>query len=116
MTRMASLALCILFLGACASNPGFSIGDLRCDSEVWGDAVYDYGQDAVGYETIGEAIEAFRAEGDWHLREDWHELMPGDMSSSPVKFTDDRGWVYLSVELVQLNDSWVVSGYASCSP
>jgi hypothetical protein len=108
-----------LLLGACTtSDPGVTIGNVRCDSDRSGEeAVYDYGEGAVGYETIAEAIEAFRAEDStWQLRDDWHALTQGDTSSSPVEFTDDRGWVYLSVDLMQLNNSWLVSGYTSCSP
>ena len=112
---VASLGL----LGACTASDdaGYSIGNIRCDSDRSGEAVYDYAEDAVGYETTSEAIEAFRAEDStWQLRDDWHALTLGDTSASPVEFTDDRGWVYLSVDLTQLNDSWVVSGYATCSP
>lgn len=61
--------------------------------------MYDYGDDAVGFATISEVIDDFRSqsEGDWHYREDWHSLTPGDMSTTPVEFTDERGWTYLAV-------------------
>ncbi|HEY6628887.1 MAG TPA: hypothetical protein VI193_07885, partial [Acidimicrobiia bacterium] len=70
----------------------------------------------VGFATIEEAINAFRQEETWTLREDWQALTPGDISESPVEFLDERGWVYLSVNLVRLNDSWLVNGYESCVP
>jgi hypothetical protein len=80
------------------------------------EAHYDYSSEAVGYETIEEAIDWFRTEGpDWELREDWHDLTLGDTSSLPVEFTDDRGWVYLSVDLAQVNGSWLVSGLVTCA-
>lgn len=73
--------------------------------------------DAVGFATISEAIDDFRSqsEGDWHYREDWHSLTPGDMSTTPVEFTDERGWTYLAVHLIQWNDTWLVGHYESCA-
>ncbi|HZD23115.1 MAG TPA: hypothetical protein VE569_06895 [Acidimicrobiia bacterium] len=66
-------------------------------ADLFEDSIYDYGSHAVGYTTIEEAIEVFRRDDQWQLREDWHQLAQGDTSSSPVEFTDERGWVYVSV-------------------
>jgi hypothetical protein len=113
---VASLALS---LGACAqADLGVSYGNVHCGSDRSAEtAVFDYAADAVGHATIAGAIEAFRDLGPiWQLRDDWHALEQGDTSSSPVSFTDRNGWVYLSVDLVRLNDSWLVGGYTSCSP
>jgi len=70
----------------------------------------------MGFETIKEAIEAVRAGDAWPLREDRHGLAKGDTSASPVEFTDERGWVYLSVELERLDNTWLVSGYETYAP
>lgn len=99
-----------------SSPSGYTFGNVRCAADLFNDATYDYFEDAVGHATIDETIAAFREEEEWRLRDDWHQLDQGDTSTSPVEFTDERGWVYLSVTLEMLNDTWIVSGYSSCAP
>ena len=101
----------------CCGTQGFTDGHLTCEQDLFESSVYDYGDDAVGFATISEAIDDFRSqsEGDWHYREDWHSLTPGDMSTTPVEFTDEKGWTYLAVHLIQWNDTWLVGHYESCA-
>jgi hypothetical protein len=94
----------------------FTFGNVRCTADLFDDAIYDYGADAVGHATIEAAIEAFREEEQWRLREDWHQLTQGATSTSPVEFTDEQGRVYLSVNLEWFNETWIISGYSSCAP
>ncbi len=118
MAGKSALGLALtLVVSACVSaNPGVVSGPVRCSTDSVESAVFDYGLDAVGHETIGEAIAAFREDPNWQLRDDWRALNQGDPSATPVAFRDRRGWVYLSVDLIRLNDSWLVGGYTSCSP
>lgn len=132
MRRASFLISIVLVVTACANEPlaeldgkttttsppstGYTFGNVRCAADLFDDAIYDYSEDAVGHATIEAAIEAFREEEQWRLREDWHQLEQGDTSTSPVEFTDERGWVYLSVSLERFNETWIVSGYSSCAP
>jgi len=88
---------------------------LTCDSEEMETAIWDYGGDAVGYETVDEAIESFMAGSDWQLRDDWHDLTPGEMDDLEVDFSDDQGRVRLIVKLIELN-GWLIDGHRACSP
>jgi hypothetical protein len=99
-------------------SSGYQFGNVRCEADLFSDSIYDYTSDATGYRTVEQAIEAFQqTEADWQLRNDWHDLtLSGDMSSAPVEFNDERGWVYLSIDLQQVNGGWLVTYWASCSP
>jgi hypothetical protein len=80
-------------------------------------SIYDYSADAVGQPTIKETIDLFRAEDtNWQVRDDWQGLTQRSTESSPVLFTNERGWVYLAVDLMEHNGSWLISGFRSCSP
>ena len=113
VSRFLGLGLLAVLSTACA----LFTGGLQCGWDGYEEAIYDFGSDAVGHGTIEEAIEGFRSEDDiWKMREDWHELTQGDTSSSPVEFTDERGRVKLSVDVVEHNNTWIVKGYRSCPP
>jgi hypothetical protein len=132
MRRLGLWILVAVVMTACSDEPsagvdaettttsplsrGYTFGNVRCAADLFDDAIYDYSEDAVGHATIEAAIEAFREEEQWRLREDWHQLEQGDTSTSPVEFTDERGWVYLSVTLERLNETWIIGGYSSCAP
>jgi hypothetical protein len=99
------------------TTQGFIMGRLTCSQELVEHSMGgDFYTNAMGFETVPDAIEAFRLSEDWRLHEDWHTLSVGDMSMSPVEFTDERGWVYLVVEVARINDTWLVSGYETCAP
>jgi hypothetical protein len=99
-----------------ASSPGFIFDNVTCENNEHETAIYDYAEDAVGFDTIEAAIYAFRVGADFSLREDWQGLTQGGTSISPAEFTDERGWVYLSVDVARWNDSWIVEGYHTCIP
>lgn len=96
------------------SADGFTYGNLTCEQAGYEDAVGDYGEDAIGFETVEEAIDAYRTEGIWQLRKDWQTLTQSDTNST--QFLDDKGRVYLDIHLIRLNDTWLVGGFESCAP
>lgn len=132
--RLVRTVLCValvaLLAGACSArgagttstsqpeDPGFPFQNLQCDSDDFVDtAVYDYPEGAQGHATVGDTMEAFRAkDSNWLAREDWHGLTMGVTTASPVEFKDERGSVYLSVDLEHSETGWLVSGFATCTP
>lgn len=97
-------------------SEGFVFGLLTCEqNRVVEYEQSDFPEAARGFETISDAIDDFRNHEEWQRREDWHSLTPGDMATSPVELTDERGWVALVVRLVRWNDTWLVSGFESCA-
>jgi hypothetical protein len=111
------LPLVLATISISCGTPGFTSGHLTCEQELFESSVYDYGNEAVGFATISEAIDDFRSQSecDWQYRQDWQALTPGDMSTTPVVFTDERGWTYLAVQLIRWNDGWLVGGWESCA-
>jgi hypothetical protein len=97
------------------TTQGFTMGLLTCEQDLFETSVYDYFDEAVGFPTISDAIDDFRSQDDWAVHEDWHSLTTGDLTSSPVKFTDERGWVHLVVYLIRWNETWLVGNTESCA-
>ncbi|HEY6634500.1 MAG TPA: hypothetical protein VI141_02690 [Acidimicrobiia bacterium] len=118
--RLALVALALI-VGACSMRVEQTLNTLdnvECDpGRPFEEAVFDFTEGAVGHPTIADAIEAFRTdEPTWRQREDWHALVQSEAVTSPVEFKDEQGRVYLSVQLINHNDSWLVAGYLSCAP
>lgn len=109
---LVGLGFVVIIVSACSG-----LSTLDCGSKGVEEGFVDYSDDTVGHRTIEEAVNAFRSESDdWLVREDWKELTLGDTQMSPVEYTDAEGRVYLSVEVVERNDLWLVTRYQSCSP
>jgi len=84
MRRVGLWILVAVVMTACSAEPsadvdgdttttslpstGYTFGNVRCATDLFDDAIYDYSEDAVGHATIDAAIDAFREEEEWRLR------------------------------------------------
>jgi hypothetical protein len=100
------------------TDPGFRNRGLRCDDdEVVAEETYDFFEDVRPYLTNREAFEV------WQLgsrsRWDWDTLSPVDAldgaAMTSIRFADERGWVQVIVEFVEVDEGRLVGGYRACA-
>lgn len=96
------------------AEEGVPINGLTCPSNLTESSIYDYGEDARGFDTIPQALHPFLdSEGKFHPA--WNHLAVVDPQANPVQFENDRDWVVLRVRFTMLNGGWLVETYEACA-